>query len=79
VEYTVSDKLKFLFSILCFFYCAEPLRNFSTVLDIVYLYQSYSWNGIETIQNQRNVTSIAGYVDPAIVDGWEFYNFEEEN
>jgi len=34
---------------------------------------------IETIQNQRNVMSVAGYIDPAIVDGWEFNNFEEKN
>ena len=36
-------------------------------------------NGIKTIRDRRNVMSIAGYVDPAIVDGWEFDNFEEKN
>ncbi|EGI59610.1 hypothetical protein G5I_12228 [Acromyrmex echinatior] len=25
VEYTISDRLKFLFSVLCSFYCAKPL------------------------------------------------------
>ena len=34
--------------------------------------------GIEKIRNQR-IMSIADYVNPAIVDGWEFDNFKEEN
>ena len=35
--------------------------------------------GIKTIWNQRNVISVASYVDPAIGNGWEFDKFEEEN
>jgi len=54
-------------------------KKFSKIKEIYYTTVSEPEQYRTDIWNQWNVMSIAGYVDPTIVDGWEFDNFEEEN
>ena len=57
MEYTVSDRLKFLFSVPCSFYCAEPLVT--SVTCVHYYNLSYNLLGTEIVDNNTYYISNA--------------------